>query len=159
MGSLLCGLLLVIAVGCTCRLYSLSLKGLGGSSSSSSSSNSQHQSASAASQTTSTSPRLVLFCRQLSYCKTNYWFVSIVSVSIPLLRSCTTTLPSMPTLPGDEEFYFREPPPAYSVAVGDAPPPPPPCVYPFSINSINPNGSQPRVHSGAFSLLSFCFFK
>ncbi|XP_034236021.1 low-density lipoprotein receptor-related protein 3-like isoform X1 [Thrips palmi] len=119
MGSLLCGLLLVIAVGCTCRLYSLSLKGLGGSSSSGSSSNAQLQSASAASQTTSTSP-----------------------------RSCATALPSIPTLPGDEEFYFREPPPAYSVAVGDAPPPPPACVYPFAINSINPNGSQPRVHSG-----------
>lgn len=112
MGSLLCGLLLVIAVGCTCRLYSLSLKGLGGSSNSSS----QHQNSSAASQTPSASA-----------------------------RSCPT-LPPMSSYPGDDEFYFREPPPAYSVAVGEAPPPQ--CVYPFSINSINSNGAQPRVHSG-----------
>lgn len=112
MGSLLCGLLLVIAVGCTCRLYSLSLKGIG---SGSSASNSQHQSTSAASQTGSGSS-----------------------------RSCA--LPPMSTFPGDEEFYFREPPPAYSVAIGEAPPPA--CVYPFSINSINPNGTQPRVHNG-----------
>lgn len=113
MGSLLCGLLLVIAVGCTCRLYSLSLKGIGGSSSSSS----QHQSASAASQTASSS------------------------------RSCAS-MPPMAAYPEDE-FYFREPPPAYSVAVGEVPPPNPTCVYPFAINSINSTGgSQPRVHSG-----------
>lgn len=57
----------------------------------------------------------------------------------------------MTVFPGDEEFYFREPPPAYSVAVGEVPPPP--CPYPYP----NSNNAQPRVHNGMhYSCAKFC---
>lgn len=79
MGSLLCGLLLVVAVGCTFRLYGQRLV----SAASSASSGCRLR----------LSPHLASRLRMVH------------SLSLPALV--------------DDEFFHREPPPAYSVAVGD----------------------------------------
>nr|XP_018916532.1 PREDICTED: low-density lipoprotein receptor-related protein 2-like [Bemisia tabaci] len=75
MGVLLCGLLLIIAVACTCRLYSL----------------------------------------RLSHAR----FHVSPHLTSRLRLNQSGTLPPLI----DDEFFHREPPPAYSVAIGDYPPP------------------------------------
>lgn len=82
MGSLLCGLLLVVAVGCAFRLYGQRLVGAASSASSSC--------------RLRLSPHLASRLRMVH------------SLSLPALV--------------DDEFFHREPPPAYSVAVGECSP-------------------------------------
>lgn len=91
MAALLCALLVVIAVGCTCRLYNLRLIYQHGF--------------------VPRPPPLSLRHR---------------------LAENSLTLPSML----DDEFYHPEPPPAYSVAVGECPPPP----------LVNIGANVPGVH-------------
>lgn len=81
MGSLLCGLMLVIGVGCTFRLYGQRLVSAASSASSSC--------------RLRLSPHLASRLRMVH------------SLSLPALV--------------DDEFFHREPPPAYSVAVGEYP--------------------------------------
>ncbi|XP_008473397.1 low-density lipoprotein receptor-related protein 10-like, partial [Diaphorina citri] len=93
MAALLCALLVVIAVGCTCRLYNL----------------------------------------RMMYA---HGFVHPPPLSLRhRLAQNSLTLPSML----DDEFYHPEPPPAYSVAVGECPPPP------TSIAS-HPSNGLPGTH-------------
>ncbi|XP_026473288.1 low-density lipoprotein receptor-related protein 12-like [Ctenocephalides felis] len=82
MGSLVCGLLLVLAVGCTCRLYSLRMATI--------SQYRLHQDA----------------ISQFANTSTLHHPMSMVGGA--------SHLPA----PLEEEFWHREPPPAYSVAVG-----------------------------------------
>ncbi|KAL1462794.1 hypothetical protein WDU94_014601, partial [Cyamophila willieti] len=97
MAALLCALLVVIAVGCTCRLYNL----------------------------------------RMIYA---HGFIPAPPLSLRhRLAQNSLTLPSLM----DDEFYHPEPPPAYSVAVGECPPPTSTLPHYSHSTSTLPSAHQP----------------